>query len=103
MTSISRVDGFLGECGQGQDGGLLFLGGDDADEIFGEFYPLVDVLERKLKQVDCDQDYEADVKDGENNKIIHNFVELLIDEYFYFLQDIPEKRFYELVLNLNYI
>ena len=43
------------------------------------------------------------MKDGENNKIIHNFVELLIDEYFYFLQDIPEKRFYELVLNLNYI
>ena len=57
MTSISRVDGFLGECVQGQDGGLFFLGGDDADKIFGEFYPLVDVLERESKQVDCDQNY----------------------------------------------
>ena len=74
MTSISRVDGFLGECVQGQDGGLFFLGGDDADKIFGEFYPLADVLERESKQVDCDQNYQAGVKDGENDKIIHYFV-----------------------------
>ena len=49
MISISRVNSFFGECGQSQDGGFLFLGGDDADKIFGEFYPLIDVLERKSK------------------------------------------------------
>ena len=103
ISILSELSSLFGECGHGQNGRLLFLGGDDADEIFGESYPLVHVLERRSDQVDSDDDNEADVKDGENDKISHHFVDLLIDEYFYFLKYIPYKRFYELVLDMDYI